>query len=470
MKRIRFVSVHEMLSLDPNSRLADSSSATPLLKLVCPNLVRFDHNMRIQPELAASWTILRDHRTFRFKLRPRLRFHSGRPITAERIVWNYERLFDSRVGSLLAKDYEGLEKIRAVSRNEVEFRFAEPFPAFLHHIAFRTHVADDCQTQPVGAGPFQVVDWVRGSRLKLRRFKEYFLPGLPRADEVIVRWAPQAQQRIEMIENGEVDVVEIVPGGAAADLEKRGLLETAIAPSTRKLHLMFNCKEPPFSDRRMRLAVAHAVDRDNIVTTFLGSSGRKTDTVYGQEKPWGVAVDPIAHDLEKARAMVREAGYAQGVTVKTITTNVAPVPRIAETVVKDLAQIGIKLDVRGYDDPPWWPLIILDTHWQAAFQGMGTRPHPDFVFRREYLTGGAFNPTGYSNPELDRLVARARQSTKDAEQVALYQQAQKIVYADLPTLPLYSMDILGGWRPGVRGYRPHPLQYWDLAETTVGKR
>lgn len=101
MKRIRFVSVHEMLSLDPNSRRADSSSATPLLKLVCPNLVRLDHDLQIKPGLAASWSLSKDHRVFRFGLRPRLRFHSGRPVTAERIVWNYERLFDSRVGSLV---------------------------------------------------------------------------------------------------------------------------------------------------------------------------------------------------------------------------------------------------------------------------------------------------------------------------------------------------------------------------------
>jgi ABC-type transport system substrate-binding protein len=101
---------------------------------------------------------------------------------------------------------------------------------------------------------------------------------------------------------------------------------------------------------------------------------------------------------------------------------------------------------------------------------MGTRPHPDSMLRREFVTGGVFNPTGYSNPQFDSLVARARRSTNPGEQIELYQQAQKILRVDLPTLPLYSMDILGGWRPGVRGYRPHPLQYWELAETAVGKR
>lgn len=467
MKTIRFVSVHEMLSLDPNSRLADSSSATPLLKLVCPNLVRLDHDLQIRPALAQSWTISRDWRVFRFKLRANLRFHSGRPVTAERVVWNYERLFDSRVGSSLACYYDGLKSVKAVARNEVEFRFAEPFPDFLHHIAFRTHIADDCQTQPVGAGPFHVVDWVRGSHLRLKKFKQYFEPGLPRADEVIVQWAPQAQQRIDLIEKGECDVVEIVPGGAAAGLKKRGLLEFETVASTRMLNFLFNCKEPPFNDRRMRLAVAHAIDRDHIVATFLGGFGRKTDAPYGKDDPWGVEVEPIARDLEKARALVRDAGFEAGVTVKTITTNVAPVPKIAEMVARDLAQIGIRLDIRGYDDPPW-TIIRFDTHWQAAFQGQGTRAHPDVLFRREYVTGGVFNSIGYSNRKLDEAVAKARSCIDVKKQARLYQRAQRILREDLPTFPLYSSDILGGWRPGVTGYRPHPLQYWELAETRVG--
>lgn len=469
MKPIRFVSVHEMLSLDPNGRLADSSSATPLLKLVCPNLVRLDHDLQIRPGLAASWSVSKDHRVFRFRLHPRLRFHSGRPVTAERVVWNFERLFDSRVGSLLARDFEGFKSVKAVGRNQLEFRFAEPFPAFLHHLAGRCHVADDCQTQPVGAGPFRVVDWVRGSHLKLRRFEHYFERGKPRANEVIVRWAPQASDRVKLIENREVDVVEIVPGGAAKDMQARGLLETASTASTRKLSICFNCAEPPFNDPRMRLAVAHAVDRDRLVTTFLGGYGTNFDSAYAKGSPWAVDVEPIVRDLDKARRLVAEAGYSGGVTVKTITTNVAPVPKVAEAVAQDLAQIGIKLDVRGYDDPPWWPLIYLDTHWQIAFQGMGPRSHPDFLFRREFVTGGAFNPTGYSNPKLDALVNRARRTMDSGEQARLYREAQIILRQDLPTLPLYSMDILGGWRPGVKGYRPHPLQYWELAEATVGK-
>jgi len=451
-----------MLCLDANTRLADSSSATPVLKIVCPSLVRLDADMKFQPALAASWTIEDDYRVFTFKLQENAYFHSGRPVTAEAVAWNYNRLFDSRVGSLLAVDYAGVESIRAIAKDTVEFRYPEPFPALLYQLSGRTHIADDSQTQPVGAGPFQVTDWVRGSHLTMKRFDKYYEPGLPLADEIVVTWAPDSAYRLDLIERGEVDIVESVPAKAADDLRKRGLLESASTASPRKLSFAFNCGIPPFDDVRMRQAVAHAVDREAVVETFFGSYAHVFDAAYAAGSQWAPDLDPISVDLEKARSLVKEAGYADGVTIRTVTTNVAPIPRVAQAVAADLAQIGITLDIRGYDDPPWWPLIYLDTDWQAAFQGMGPRAHPDILFRREFMTDGTFNPVNYSNPDLDALIMRARVAVDEAEQARLYREAQVILREDLPYLPLYATDALVGWRPVVEGFGPHPLGYWDV--------
>ena len=464
MKRLRILSVHEMLSLDANSRLADSSSATPVLKIACPSLVRLDADMRLQPALAADWIVSDDQRIFTFRLQEGATFHSGRAVTAEAVAWNFERLFDSRVGSLLAVDYTGVESIRATAEDTVEFRYAEPFPAFLHQLAGRTHVAEDCQTQPSGTGPFQVTDWVRGSHLVLRRFDGYFEADRPFADEIVVRWAPDSGERLAIIESGEADIVEAVPAKAADDLRQRGLLDSASTASTRKLSFAFNCVQTPFDDPRMRLAVAHAVDRQKIVDTFFGPHAHVFDTAYPAGSKWAADVEPIAVNLDEARRLVDAAGYGDGVRIRVVTTNVAPIPKVAEAVAGDVARIGIELDIRGYDDPPWWPLIYLDTDWQAAFQGMGPRAHPDILFRREFVTGGAFNPVGYGNPDLDALVMEARITTDAEAQARLYREAQMILRQDLPYLPLYATDALAGWRPGIQRFRPHPLGYWDVSD------
>lgn len=462
MKRLTFLSVHEMLSLDANSRLADSSSATPVLKLTCPSLVRLDPDMKLQPAVADRWETDAEHRTFRFHIRPDQKFHSGRAVTAGRVADSYRRLFDSRVGSLLAEDYAGMESIEALPDDVVQFRFDAPFPAFLHHLAGRTHISDDCQTQPVGAGAFEVTEWVRGDRLVLRRFADYRGPNPAEADEIVVRWAPDGAERMAIIEAGEADIVEAVPAKAADDLQKRGVLNCATTDTMRKLSLCFNCAMPPFNDPRVRLAASHSVDRAAIVSEFFGAYGEVFDTAYPPTSPFGTEVEPIVFDPDRARTLIREAGLSGGVRVEAIATNVAPVPAVAAMVADQLRLVGIDLDIRTYSDPPWWPLVYLDTEWQAAFQGMGPRAHPDILLRREYMTNGSFNPVGYSNPELDAVIRKARVTINEREQAALYRDAQKILRSDLPYLPLYRNAAPAGWKPDVIGFRPHPLGYWEL--------
>lgn len=135
MSRLRLLCNHEMVSLEPNSALADSSAATPPLKLISPGLLTLDAQLRLKPDVASEWSSTPDQRTFTFQLRPNCRYHTGRPVTAESVVWNFQRLFDPRFGSLLAPDYAGLERVHATAADRVEFRFQDPFPAFPYHVA-----------------------------------------------------------------------------------------------------------------------------------------------------------------------------------------------------------------------------------------------------------------------------------------------------------------------------------------------
>ncbi len=462
MSNLVFLSVHEMLSLDPNTRLADSSSATPVLKIVCPNLVRLDAHMSIQPELAESWTIADDQQTFTFRLRDGLRFHNGQQLDAESVAWNFRRIFDSRTGSILYADYGDLSSARALSTREVQFTFARPFPSFLYHLAGRTHLCADAGIQPIGAGAFKVIEWIRGSHLTLQRFDAYWNTSLPKVEQITIRWAPDSAQRVEMIERGEADLVESVPAAAASRLSELGVMNSAAVASGKKLTLAFNCRRPPFDNVRMRVAVAHAIDRDKLIATFLGAYGKRVDAAYPHDSEWGADVEPIGRDLERARQLVREAGYSNGVTVRAAMTNVAPVPKVAASIAAELSQIGITLDIRGYNDPPWWPLIYMDSDWDLAFQGMGPRAHPDILFSREFMSSGSFNATGYTNRDLDDVVVTARHTKNEAEQRQLYGRAQRILRADLPVLILYATDSLVGWKPGISGLAPHPLAYWTL--------
>lgn len=469
MKHLRLLLKHEMISLEPNGYNTDSSSATVILKdIVCQSLVRLDAQMRFQPDLAESWTVSDDYRLFRFKLRQGVRFHSGRILDSEIVAWNFQRLFDTRSNSLLRVDYSGLEHVKAIARDEVEFRFAETCVPFLHNLAWRTHIVDDKLTQPMGTGPFEVVEWVRRTHVKLRRFADYWEKGRPKVDEITIRWAPDSRDAVAAIESGDFDIIESVPAAAAAGLMQRGLLECEAVSSPRKTVIAFNCKEPPFNDVRMRQAVAHAVDRQTIIDAIFGDKGRLVNGVLPANDPWAVPLKTPEIDIEKARQLVKDAGYPDGVTIKAQTTNVAPVPKVAEKVCADLERVGIRLDLRGFDDPPWWPYLYLEGQWQLCFQGASARPHIHTLFLRDLVSGGAFNPGGFSSTRLDELVSKARATLDEAEQKKLYGEAQHIVHDEVAILPLYAADVFAGWRPGVKGFRPHPLGYLDLRDVTIG--
>jgi peptide/nickel transport system substrate-binding protein len=466
MKSLVLLANHEMTSLEPNGALSDSSSATLLLKTVCPGLVRFDHTMTIRPALARAWEVSDDRRRWRFALQPGARFHNGRPVAAETVAWNYRRLFDGRVGSVLAKDYAGLETVKAVAADAVEFVFHTPFPWLLYHLAWRTHVADDTLDQPVGAGAFRLVEWARGSHLLLERHPDYWERGAPKCDRLKVVFAPDAPARADLIERGAVDVVENVPATLAADLAKRGLIETAALASGRKSVVVFNCAATPFDDPRVRLAAAHAIDRKALRDEFYGDKARPIDGVYASGDPWAVDVDAIVHDPAEARRLMAATGLGS-VRVRGVSSAVYPTARVAARIAGMLKPIGIEIDLHAYDDPPWWPFMYLRSSWQIAFHNMGPRPHPDILFGRDFSGGGAFNPSGYASPELDRLWSAARVCTDPDEAARLYAAAQHQVRADMPFVPLYATDMLIGWRPGVTGVRPHPMAFVDLTDVDV---
>jgi peptide/nickel transport system substrate-binding protein len=458
-RRLRIVSLHEMVSLDPNTRLSDSSAATPVLKLVCPNLVSLDHDMRIQPELARAWAGSDDQCVYHFTLRDGLRFHDGSAVDAQSIVWNFERMLDSRTGSVLVRDFAPLRAVRAVTDRVVAFELHRPWPAFLHHLAGRCHLVADTASQPCGAGAFQLVEWVRGSHLRLRRFADYWNAEAIQVDEVLVTWAPDRDARVRLIESGDFDIMEAVPAADAMRLRDAGLAAITHARSSTRLTLAMNCTRPPFDDPERRRQVAQALDRQALAKRHAGPYGRATTAVWDETQAPALADATPAQDVRPPVPV----GWGETTVLQGVMTNVSPIPVVAGDVGGMLASLGLRLDMRGYDDPPWWPMVYCDTDWQLAFQSMGTRAHADILFSREFCTGGSFNSTGYSNPALDDLITQARHAVDPDEQCRLYAAAQQILAEDVPVIVLYGSDTLVGTRPGVSGFRAHPLSYWDLA-------
>jgi peptide/nickel transport system substrate-binding protein len=464
---LRLLFNHEPASLAPNTWEGDSSSATVILKLCCPSLVRIDRQGRVQPDLAEAWEVRDDQREFHFTLRAGLSFHDGARLDAEAAVACLRRIFDPRIAAPLSADLAGLDVLEATGARTLRLRFARPHTALLETLAWRCYMAADRAVQPVGAGPYEVVEWIRGSHLRLRRFRDHHAAARFAHDAVEIRFAPPVARRIAALEASAADIVETLPATAAADLAARGLAVPLAVHSPRKTVIAFRCTVPPFDDPRMRLAVAHALDREAIRARHLGPRGRLLNGVLPEDDPIGIALPSWPVYLDRARALVREAGH-EGVRVQFASAALPPTPAVAADIAARLAGIGIHLDIRHYDDPPWWPAVYLQGGWQMAIQSASARPHPHIMFQRDLTTGGAFNPGGYANPALDALVEEARGCTDPARQRALYGQAQRIVHDEVAVLPLYASDVMAAVRPGVTGFTPHPLGYVELEDVRAG--
>lgn len=467
-REVVFVAEREMASLESNTWLSDANSANmPLVRLVAPSLVLVDANCELQPGLATSWQMEDSGRRWRFVLREDVVMHDGTPLTPALVAWNFERIFDPRVHSTSVHDLATLERTVVVDKRTVEFQFSAPFPAFPYHLPWSAHITTNSLIQPIGAGPYRVVEWIRNKHLRLEAFDQYYDSGWPKVDALKVLFAPHAEKRLKLIDSGEADIVEGVSGKWIAGFRNSGAMEVQAVRAWRKMIIAFNCEQPPFNDVRVRHAVAHAVDRDALRAEFFGDHAQRIDAGYPVGHFWAADVEPYAYDPERAKFLLKEAGYDRIRIGHAIITNVSPAPALGARIAEYLRAVGIDLELTGYEDPPWWPFVYKMHTWQLAIQNFPGRPHPEVLYRRDFGTGGPFNGTHYSNADLDHLLARARTLSGRDEQKKAYDIAQHILHRDLPVLPLLSPDVISAWRPGITGFTPHPLQYIDLTRLQI---
>ncbi|MEU9510104.1 ABC transporter substrate-binding protein [Micromonospora sp. NPDC048170] len=457
---------HDILSLNPNSRLADGSTPWSVLANIAPGLLRMDEDGTLLPSLATEWSHDEDFRTFRFRLRDGVRLHSGRALTPELVIWNFERFFSGRFDTHFDRDYQGLKAIRADGDHGVVFEFDHSFPDFLYYLAWRTCIVDDVVDQPCGAGPFKLAEWKRGEYVRLEAFEDYYVPGQPAVDEVRVIWAASAEAKLAAIRGGSVDVIENVPMLAAASLAEEGHLEYRTVASTRRAALVLNTRTGPLADLRVRRAVAHALDRAELTRMIFGDNATPLTRSVLSSTP-NPAITPYTYDVEAARTLLKEAGVGEGLVLRGVSTKVAPLPKVAAHVTQALAELGITLDVRFYDDPPWWPFVYLDTEWDLAFQGMGVRPSLNVALGRDHRSDGPFNASGFADANLDALIDQAARLPEGPARADAQSKAEIALHENVPVIPLYSAQACYGWKPGVRGVTTNALGYLDLSAVTA---
>lgn len=475
-KTLRMAYDADPASLDPHEQL--SGATLQLSHLVLDPLVRFRQDLTLEPRLAERWEQL-DDRTTRFHLRDDVKFHSGRRMTADDVVWTIDRLKKSPDFKALFEPFEGA---KAIDDHTVDLVTKGPYPLVLNLATYifpmdrEFYSGTDQRGQPKdavikhgssfasanmsGTGPFIVAAREQGIRLEFERFADYWDKDSPgNVDEIVFTPIKEPATRVAALLAGDVDFIGPVPPTDLNRIRAASCCRLVTMPSVRVLTFQLNQNRvEAFKDSRVRKAMSYAINREAIAKKIM----RGQATAAGQLSPPGYAGhDPELvppYDLDKAKALMKEAGYADGFSVTMIAPNNRYVgdARIAETVAAMLAKINIKVDLQTMPKAQYWQRFdardgdMLMIGWQSDTQDSANF-YEFLAMTPDAATGyGQYNAGKYSNPEVDRLTLETQTMTDKAARAKVLKDIERILYEDAALLPLQWQHLAWAARKNVK--------------------
>ncbi|PYM15228.1 MAG: peptide-binding protein, partial [Candidatus Rokuibacteriota bacterium] len=482
-----------------DSLLGDISGLVPNILSAAPSfeiagqlyngLVTRDRDLNLIGDLAESWTFSQDCLDLTFKLRRNARWHDNRPFTADDVLFTYETMINPKTPTSYREDFVAVERVDVVDPLTVYVRYKKPYAKALQtweiwilprHVlepyvtAGKLREAPQNWTHPVGTGPYRFAERRVGEKVVLLDKEEYFA-GRPYISRRVYRIIPsQATIFLELKARG-------IDGASLTALQYK---RQSDYPAFRKAYhkyryaasvytyLGFNNKDPKFTDRRVRQAIAHAINKRELIEGVrLGLGSEAT----GPYKPgtWAYTADvkTYPYDLKQAQQLLAEAGWteknADGLLVKDgrpftfeLMTNQGNDERkkVAEIVQASLKEIGIGVEIRILE---WATLLkeyVKKRRFEAIVLGWGIGQDPDQyeIWHSSKMGPDDLNHISYANPEVDALLEKGRSSCQQAERVPSYHRLQQILAEDQPVVFLFFRDDLPAISSRVYGIAPGP--------------
>ena len=353
-KDIIYASDSTAKSLDPHDTSDTYSGA--IERAICQGLMGFDKDLHIVPLLAESYTFNDAATEFTFKLRKGIKFHDGAPFDARAVKANIDRMMTGKYKrSSLMKP---VKEFQIIDDYTVKFILKEPFGAFVNAIAHPgslilspkaiAQYGDDVSKHPVGTGPFIFDEWVSGNYVRIKKNPDYWR-GEVKVDTITFKPVPENGSRLAMLRAGQAHYIYPMPAELKKVAEKDPNIDIIEMPSIIERYLVMNTEYKPLSDVRVRQAINYALDKAAIARIAWGGAAAPADSIippnlqfYKKQYVWPC-------DPEKAKALMKAAGYEKGFKVVFLTPNVSARLRATEMVQQQLAKIGITGEIQSMD-------------------------------------------------------------------------------------------------------------------------
>ena len=445
-----------------------------------------DGNSKIVPSLAESWNISDDGLEYTFHLRQGVKFHNGNDFTAEDVAYTFHRLLTVEGGvntefidqikgadELLAGETDTLEGVEVVDDYTIKVTLKEPFAGFLASISSpgvsiydseATEAAGDQfgmdPAVTVGTGPFEFASWSFNNQLVLTCNEDYW-KGASELPGVVIKIIPDTETQSMMFESGELDILDLDYAADSVDRFTETYPDQIVqGPRVGIVYFTMNFNKEPFQDVRVRKAVQMSIDRQAILDALYGGRGQVEQGIF----PHGlIGFNPdqeeIKYDPEAAKALLAEAGYADGFDMEIAADSSASdtMTMALEIVSDQLAEVGINAEIKNYDESTWLEtrksgeLGSFMSTWSADYND------PDnFIytfFGNEEKT--KIRSINYPDTEVMERVAKARTIVNEDERLAEYKALEeKIVHEDAAWVPMFSRLHLFAVSKRVQGFAP----------------
>jgi peptide/nickel transport system substrate-binding protein len=425
------------------------------------SLLHKNTKLEYEPSLATSWKALNDT-TWEFKLRKGVKFHNGDVLTAEDVKFSFDRVLEPGKEQKRSPQYgnvRAIKEVRIVNPETVHLVTDKPFPLLLERLVFfpivpKKHMekvgdAAFAESATVGTGPWKLVEWKRGQHLRLEAFNDHWR-GKPAFKNLTFREIPEVATQMAELKTGGVDLIRNVSADLLPEIKTHAQTYVTSAPILRTHYIALDMRTEPFNKKLARQAANHAIDREAIVQKMMAGLGRVVPTVvHPLAFGYDASVTPYPYDPKKAKALLAQAGYPNGVdiTIHSAFTEFRPV---FEAMAQMLTEAGIRTTAKIWDPGP---------AYNKFFQGEGKATHgaygswgyysvfdADAILHPLYHTEpGGWIGKWYTRVEgLDPMIDQARSTLDQPRRRQIYSQIQKLTKEEAPSIFLFHQyDTLG---------------------------
>lgn len=476
---LRVAMVPPTAALDPVTMFDAGSIAT--VQQVCEYLIWVENDLSLRPVLAESWSPDAAAKVWTFKLRPGVTFNDGSPFAADDVVATFKKLCDPKGASAALANFAGIlvpAGVVKVDDATVAFHLERAFVDFPYLVASANYnavivprtYAGNFQSKPIGTGPFLLTSYAVNQSATFRKNPNYWQKGLPYLDGVQFQYSADIQPQVLALQGGSVDMMLSTPYQGSQALFSDANIITLSTPSTQFREVAMRVDKAPFTDKRVRQAIAYTLDRPALLQGLFNGKGQLgNDEIFAPLFPVGANLPQRVQDIAKAKSLLAAAGHASGLSFTMTAEVYLEVPQYAtlfQAMCKKAgidAKINLQSQAQYYGsgtNQPWLEVPMGFTDWAA-------RAVPSQFFLPMLTSKGVWNSSHWSNAEFDSLALQYDAVLDETSRKKIATQMATIEQDETPCIISYWIDALRATTNKVGGVQANGSEFLDLTRATV---